>query len=42
MKKIIIFLLLVIGASAILSSCRSQEQCAAYGEARKFQVEHRR
>jgi len=29
-------------AGLYLSSCKSQENCAAYGEAKKFQVEKRR
>ncbi len=29
-------------AGLFLSSCKSQENCAAYGEAKKFQIEKRR
>ncbi|MDD2962716.1 MAG: hypothetical protein PHQ65_07625 [Bacteroidales bacterium] len=42
MKKIAIALLLILSATLILSSCKSNESCAAYGEAGKYQIERRR
>lgn len=42
MKKLVILLLAIFTFGIILSSCKSSESCAAYGEAKKFRVEHRR
>lgn len=39
MKKIALLLATVILLGIILSSCRSSQQCAAYGEAKKYRVE---
>ncbi len=40
MKKIkVIFLLALVVSALVLSSCRSSEQCAAYGEYKKYRVE---
>lgn len=41
MKKIALFLATVILLGIVLSSCRTGEQCAAYGEAKKYRVERR-
>jgi hypothetical protein len=42
MKKLAVFFLATFVAALILSSCKSQESCAAYGEAKKYKVERRR
>lgn len=42
MKNVAIAFLVVIVASIFLSSCKSKERCAAYGEANKYQIERRR
>ncbi len=42
MKKLTIILLGIFIAGMVLSSCKSQEKCAAYDEAKKFQKESRR
>jgi hypothetical protein len=41
MKKVALLLASVVILGIILSSCRSSEQCAAYGEAKKYRVESR-
>ncbi len=42
MKKIVVLLLAAFITGLILSSCKSKESCAAYGEAKKYKVERRR
>jgi len=42
MKKIVVLLLALITFSLVMSACKSSESCPAYGEAKKFQIEHRR
>jgi len=39
LRKILVFFLLLLFTGAVLSSCKTRERCAAYGEYRKFQVE---
>jgi len=41
MKKIAAFLAAIIITTIILSACGSTEQCAAYGEYKKYRVESR-
>jgi uncharacterized protein HemY len=41
MKKIALLLATVLLLGIVLSSCKSSQQCAAYGEAKKFRVESR-
>ena len=41
MKKFAIVLLVTLVASIVLSSCRSQGTCPAYGETSKYQIETR-
>lgn len=35
-------LLVLVVAAIIVSSCKSQENCAAYGEAKNYQIEKKR
>jgi len=42
MKKVIVLILAIVTISIILFSCKSSENCPAYGEAKKFQIEQRR
>jgi len=42
MRKIAVFLLSLMVAVIVLSSCKSSERCAAYGETQKFQKEKRK
>ncbi len=42
MKKIAIVLLGIFITGMVLSGCKSNERCAAYDEAKKFQKESRR
>jgi hypothetical protein len=41
MKKVIVLLIAVMAVGIILVSCKAAEKCAAYGEAKKFQIEQR-
>ena len=41
MKKIAIALLIALVSGIFLSSCRSSNACAAYGETGKYQIETR-
>ena len=38
---VMVFILILLSAIAV-SSCKSKENCAAYGEAKKYQIEKRR
>lgn len=42
MRKIAVFLLMVMIAGIVATSCKSSERCPAYGETKKFQKEKRR
>ena len=42
MKKLIYILLLSMIGGLVLVSCKSQEKCAAYGEAKNFKIEQRK
>ncbi len=37
--RMVAMLLLFVFTAAIVSSCKSRQKCAAYGEYRKFKVE---
>jgi hypothetical protein len=39
LRKTVAVFLLFIFVGVLLSSCKSREKCAAYGEYRKFKVE---
>jgi major membrane immunogen (membrane-anchored lipoprotein) len=41
MKKIAAFLATIVILSILLTACGSSEQCAAYGEYKKYRVESR-
>ncbi len=42
MKKIVVFLLVVFSFSILISSCKSSQKCAAYGEANRYKIERNR
>lgn len=42
MKKLVYILLLALVGGLIFTSCKSNENCAAYGEAKNFKVERRK
>lgn len=39
MKKFVLFVLTIVVLATILYSCKSTENCPAYGEKQKFQLE---
>ncbi|HNU20968.1 MAG TPA: hypothetical protein PK028_00900 [Bacteroidales bacterium] len=41
MKEKIALILLFVFLIGMIASCKSEERCAAYGEAKKYQVEKR-
>jgi len=42
MKKLGLIMLVVMSLGIILSSCKSSQKCAAYGEASRYKVERSR
>lgn len=42
MKKLGLIMLVVMSLGIILSSCKSSQKCAAYGEASRYKVERNR
>jgi hypothetical protein len=41
MKKVLLILAVVVGSSALLTSCSNSHSCPAYGKAAKVPAEHR-
>jgi hypothetical protein len=39
MKKLAIIMLVTMSVGIIMSSCKSSQKCAAYGEANRYKVE---